>query len=133
MVEVIVNYTAVIVAAVVSYIVGALWYSPILFGKLWMKLSGFTKKNAEKAKKKGMTKNYIVAFIAALITAYVLAWFIGAVGGPYGTAFWIWLGFIVTTLINNVLWKGESVQLFFLNIAHYLVSLLIMAAVITAF
>ena len=48
-----VNYVAVVGAAVVSFIIGMLWYSPLLFGNAWMKAGGFSKKDINKAKKKG--------------------------------------------------------------------------------
>ena len=56
------NWLAIILAAVATMIVGALWYSPILFGKLWMKLSGMGgDKDAEMKKK--VTQAYIIGFI----------------------------------------------------------------------
>ena len=51
-----VNYLAVLVAAIVNMVVGALWYSPLLFGKAWMKLTGFNKKQLKKAKEKAKKK-----------------------------------------------------------------------------
>ena len=62
-----INFLAVLVATIVSMVLGALWYSPILFGKLWAKLSKFTEEDIEKAKKKGMTKNYILNFISLFV------------------------------------------------------------------
>ena len=52
-----VNYLAVVVAAVVSIIIGSLWYSPLLFGNVWMRLQRFTKKDMDKAKQKGMVNH----------------------------------------------------------------------------
>ena len=46
-----INYLAVLIAALASYVLGALWYSPVLFGKLWMKLSKIDPKNMDAAKK----------------------------------------------------------------------------------
>jgi hypothetical protein len=37
-----INILAVILAAIVAFVLGALWYSPILFGKIWQKEIGFT-------------------------------------------------------------------------------------------
>ena len=62
-----INYLAVLVSAIIGMIIGALWYSPLLFGKLWMKLSGMTEKQLNEAKKKGMGKMYLVAFIGVLL------------------------------------------------------------------
>src|SRR5688572_1633570 len=53
------NYLAILVAAVAGMAVGFFWYGP-LFGKIWVKLSGFTKEDMEKAQAKGMTKTYVL-------------------------------------------------------------------------
>ena len=50
-VEASVNNIAVVAAAAVSMVIGAAWYSPLLFGKLWMKLSGMTEMQLAEAKK----------------------------------------------------------------------------------
>ena len=47
-----VNYVAVLAAAIASFVIGALWYSPMLFGKMWMKLSNVSGKEVKKAKRK---------------------------------------------------------------------------------
>jgi hypothetical protein len=37
-----INYLAVLVAALSTFVLGGLWYSPMLFGKAWMQLNNFT-------------------------------------------------------------------------------------------
>lgn len=134
-VEASVNNVAVVAAAVVSMVVGAAWYSPLLFGKLWMKLSGMTEKQLAEAKKKGMAKSYAIAFLAVLVMSYVLAHFVDYLGATTIMAgveagFWLWLGFVATVLINSVLWEGKPFKLYLLNIAHYLVVLLVSGAIL---
>ena len=131
-----INYSAVLLAAAAHIIIGFAWYSPQLFGEKWMKLSGVPKEALEKEKKK-MPQKTIVAFIAALVMAYVLAHIIkfsdsatlvdGAIAG-----FWSWLGFIATTTLSVVLWQGKSVKLYILDNGHYLISLLVMGAILAA-
>ena len=41
------NYLAVLAGAVISLAIGALWYSPPLFGNAWLALIGKTKEQAE--------------------------------------------------------------------------------------
>jgi len=65
-----------LVAAIAGMLIGAFWYSPLLFGKLWMRLSGLTEKQLNEAKKKGMGKLYFIAFIGILVMSYVLAHFV---------------------------------------------------------
>ncbi len=130
-----VNGLAVVVAAIAGMVIGAFWYSPSFFGTQWMKLSGMSKKALAKAQKKGMGKTYLAAFIAVLIMSYVLAQFIKytkantiAEGAVIG--FWLWLGFIATTMLNSVLWEQRPRKLYYINVGHYLITLLIMGAIL---
>lgn len=112
-----------------------IWYSPLLFGKQWMRLIGMTKEQLERAKDRGMGKIYLVAFIATLVTSYLLSYFIDiveAVSFSTGaqTGFWLWLGFIVPVLINSVLWEQKSFKLYVINVLHYLVTLSVMGGIL---
>lgn len=117
-----VNWISIIAMAVVSMMVGYIWYGP-LFGKIWMKLSG----KKEMGDKSQMPKTYAITFVASIVTAYVLSVF----GASLNTAFWIWLGFQATLLLNTVLFEGKSWNLFYLNAGHQLVSLLAMSWVLS--
>ena len=129
-----INYIAIVVSAIVSMIIGSLWYSPLLFGNLWMKLQGFSKKDMGKAKQKGMGKLYLAAFIGSLLTAGVLGYLIDMVGKSVSSGILIallaWLGFIVTTLLGSVLWEGKPVSLYVLNILFHLVNLVVMGLIL---
>ena len=129
-----VNYLAVLSAAIASMVVGFLWYGP-LFGKLWVKMMSFDKKKMDEAKKKRMGKTYVLAFLTSLIMSYVLAHFVDYVeamtiadGAVLG--FWLWIGFFATTQIGSVLWEGKPVKLYLINTLHYLVALVVMAAIL---
>ena len=37
-----INWIAVVVAAVACFLLGGLWYSPVLFGKAWQRETGLT-------------------------------------------------------------------------------------------
>ena len=132
-----VNTLAVLVAAVAAMILGALWYSPLLFGNLWIKLSEFTQKQIDEGKKKSMVVPYILTFIGTLITGFVLSRFIsfsnastfvdGALVGACA-----WLGFIAPMQFGMILWEGKPLQLYVIHTLHYLVSLVIMGAILAA-
>ena len=129
-----INLVAVLVAAVVSYFIGFLWFS-VLFGKAWLHLSGFTEKKMEEMKKKGMGKSYLLMFIGTFIMSYVLAHFVdyaGAVTFRDGmiAGFWLWLGFIAPVQLGMVLWQGKPWKLYFIETFHYLVALLVMAGIL---
>ena len=130
-----VSLLPVLVAAIASMVVGFVWYGP-LFGKTWISLMGFSKKQMEEGKKKGMGKTYAILAIGSLLTAYILAHFVkyvnaATIGDAVQLVFWIWLGFIVTIALGSVLWEGKSWKLFFINIAYQFVSLSIQAIILT--
>lgn len=129
------NYFAVIIAAVASMIAGMLWYSPFLFGNLWLKLSGWDKKRMHSHKSKGMTAHYLLAFVCALITACVLGQFVSFLAitqliTGLQVVFLLWLGFIATVLMGSVLWEGKSWGAYFITSIYYLVNLSIMVSIL---
>jgi hypothetical protein len=128
-----INYFAVLLAAVLAMAIGAFWYSPLGFGKVWLRLRG-----QDPARMQGMKmplQPMLIQFVGALITAYALAIFITATGaadlhGALLIGFWAWLGFQATLLVHRVLWEGESWRLFLLNASHQLVLLLVMSGLL---
>lgn len=130
----VINYLAVLIAAMAAMAIGFLWYGP-LFGKQWIQLMGFDKKKMEQMKKKSMAINYTAMILSTLVMSYVLAHFVDYlnatnISGALQAAFWLWLGFIATVQIGIVLWEGKSWKLYFLNAAYYLVNLSIMASIL---
>lgn len=140
--EVQVNYLAVLLAGVASMVVGFVWYSPMLFGKEWAKLMGFTNESIKKAQKE-MGKWYTVSFVLALVTGYVLSHVMtmamnffnySPVSTGLTSAFWMWLGFIMPVQATGVIFgkdkgKGEW-KVFGINTGYQLVSLLVMGVVL---
>ena len=136
MIDIAINYWAVLVAAIVSFVVGWLWYGP-LFGKMWKGLMGYTDESIKAMAMKPATSMFW-GFVTALITAYVLAYFLALSGvstveGACTLAFWIWLGFFATVALGSVLWEGKPIKLFILNAAHQLVALILMAVTLVLF
>jgi hypothetical protein len=67
------NWLAIFMAALSVFIIGGLWYSPLLFAKSWMKENGFTETDM---KKEGKPKIFIFSFLFSLIMAFNLAMFL---------------------------------------------------------
>ncbi|HEV7424144.1 MAG TPA: DUF1761 domain-containing protein [Candidatus Paceibacterota bacterium] len=135
--QITINFWAVLVSAIVSMIIGSVWYGP-LFGKKFMHLTGMDNMSPEKKAemKKGMTMTYILQFISSLVMFYVLAWLMGSLNqmtmaGGFATAFWMWLGFVVPLKLSDALWGGKM-PLFWMGIGNMLITLLAAGAVIGA-
>lgn len=130
-----VNVWAVLVCALVSMFIESLWYSPVLFGNVWLKLSGFNKRSMKKGQK-GMTKIYVLALLGSFVMAYVLAHFVEYTGSRtaldgFILGLWIWLGFEATVRLGTILWEGKPVKLYLLNTIYYLVTLVVMAIILS--
>ncbi|MBI2285227.1 DUF1761 domain-containing protein [Candidatus Saccharibacteria bacterium] len=130
--EVDINIWAVLVAAVVSMVVGSYWYSKSLFGKEWAKLVG--RKLEEMG---GGGKGYAVATAGALLQAYILAHFVQYAGATtfwdgIVTGFWLWLGFVAVVVAMNLVFEGKSWVLWKINAGYFLVVLLINGGLLAA-
>ena len=126
-----VHWLAVIVAAVVNMVVGAVWYSKPLFAKEWSKLTG------RKLDDMGGGMGYGVAFVGALIQAWILAHFVVYAGSTsfadgLVTGFWLWLGFAAVTVAVNQVFEGRSWHLWKINAGYFLVVLLINGGLLAA-
>ena len=110
-----VNYLAVLAAAVATFALGGLWYSPALFGKAWQREAGVTE---EKMKSANMTLIFGLTFVLALIAAWVFALFLGprppmALG--LGAGFSAGLCWVAASLGINYLFERKSLKLWLIN------------------
>lgn len=104
-----VNLLAVVVATVIMFIVGAVWYG-LLFGKVWGNIHGFDKLTAaeQKAVQAKMWLPYLVQLLVTFVMIYVFAHFLKVPinASLYELVLWVWLGFIVPTHTSDVLFGG---------------------------
>lgn len=137
-----INYLAVLVAAVVTMVVGALWYGP-LFGKMWMRGMGWDPNNQEQMAKMKSSAGpaYVQQFIGSLLMAFVLAhvlWAMqqampdmtGAWSGVQG-GFWMWLGFILPVKYGDKLWGVKKFKYVSVDLGYHLVNLIIMGIILS--
>lgn len=131
-----VNWIVVLAGGIVSMVVGSLWYSPILFAKPWMAAMGYSEAKIAEMKQKcgSMGKTYAIAFVNALVMSFVFTYVMSAVGAlslgeALGTAFLIWVGFVVTLMVGGLLWEGKPLKLLIINAGNYLVVLAILAVI----
>lgn len=135
MVEIHLNHLAIIVSAIAYFMLGALWFSPALFGNRWIELSGI--KDKMETLRKRVALPYIVTFIAEYITCYALACVMSAfhaetaVNGMI-TALLTGVGFIATTEAVGHVFEGRPLKLWFINHAYHVVGLVIAGAVLGA-
>ena len=126
------NYWAVTVAALSTFMIGGLWYSPAVFGKRWMRENGLTE---EDLKGGNMMKIFGLAFLLGLIAAINLAMFLGPEDRPAMGALWGFaagFGWVATFVGTHYLFERKSFTLFLINAGYSVVALTVMGAIIAA-
>lgn len=130
-----INYWAVILATLSSMVVGSIWYTPKVFGERWMRLAKVTPS--------GNASNAVVPIVVTLFVSFVTAWVLAGstaiawhfYSGGYlwvalVTAVVLWAGFTAARFITHDAFEGRPTSLTVLNIAHELVTIVIMAIII---
>lgn len=124
------NYLAILIAAVVAFAFGAVYYG--VLGKPWMKAAKINPAEARMS-----VSVMATGFICQLVMAVLLAGLIGHLGAGdptvrtgIVTGFFVWLGFMVTTMIVNQRFQGFGWMLSLIDGVHWLGVALIMGAII---
>jgi len=126
------NYAAVFVAALIAFVVGGAWYSPLLFARAWMREAGLDEAALRRA---SMGRVFAIAFVCSLVMSFNLAAFLGgraslAFGAFAGFA--TGLGWVAMSLGVIYLFEQRSFKLWLINGACQVVSYTLMGALLGA-
>jgi hypothetical protein len=129
------NYSALVVAVIAAFVASSLWYSPLLFGKQFMELSGIGPGAGLNAgPNAGPNAGKIVGELARnFILAYVIARFVVLLQvdwkGALSLGVWLWIGFPVLLLSGSVMWQNVPWRLAAIHAGDWLVKILLIAVV----
>ena len=127
-----INYLAVLVAALSSFVIGFLWYAPFSFGTVWMKEVGLTE---EKISQTSMFKTFGLTFVLSFIICFNLAAFVGPedgmawgmmAGGLAG------IGWVAASIGIQYLFERKSLRLFLINGGYNAVTYIVAGGIIGA-
>jgi hypothetical protein len=130
-----INYWAVLIATASSMVVGSIWYARGVFGAYWMRLVGH---DAE-SMRRGAAFPLIITVVVSFITAWVLAGATDIAVHFYGGSFFwnalltavvLWAGFTAARMITHDAFDRRPSSLTVLNLAHELVTVVVMAIII---
>jgi hypothetical protein len=129
------NWLTVIGATIAAMVLGALWYSPVLFAKEWTELMNLKKGDIDTSKK-GMAKTYGMSALVTFVTAFVLKQFIDLFYivnffDALQLAFWIWFGFVATSMMNSVIYEKKPWRLYIINAGYQLAILILMSVILS--
>ena len=131
-----INYLAVLVAAIVSFAFGALWYSAVFFGKVWQKELGYTDEYLQSG---NMGKIFGFSFVLMLVMAFGMGmllqghgeneinWFSGLIHGLV-----VGVAFVGTSMGINYLYQRKSIKLWAIDTCYQIIFLTIMGIILGA-
>lgn len=110
-----VNVWAVLVAALSGFVLGGLWYSPVLFGKAWQRETGLSD---EVLAKGNLALIFGTTFLLCLVASAVFAMFLGprpSLGLGVGAGVAAGLCWVTASFGINYLFERKSLKLFLIN------------------
>ncbi len=129
-----INYLAVGGAALATIFIGALWYSPLLFGDRWAKAHGYS----EEQLKKNFGRAFIVSLFCYVVMAFVLAVLVSYTGVstvPQGAflGLLVWVGFLATLgLTAQTHSQGKPLSIYLIDTGYQLVYAVVMGVILAA-
>ena len=128
-----INLFAVVVAAVVYWLLGAAWFTLLM--RPWLAGIGKTQEQLRQAASPALA--YLVALVCNLLMAYVIAWAVRATGkqtavGGMKVAALLWLGLVGAAMATEFIFEARSLQIFVIIAGYPLVGGLIMGTILGA-
>lgn len=124
------NFAAIVVAALLSFAIGGLWYSPLLFARAWLKECGLTEEQTRQAP---MARTFGFAALASLVMAFNLAAFIGpkaSLGFGLFAGAAAGIGWVAMALGVIYLFEQRSLKLWLINSGYQVVALTLMGGLL---
>jgi hypothetical protein len=124
-----VNLWAVVAAAVSTFLIGGLWYSPALFAKPWMRVNRLAASDLQG----GTARIFAGAFLFAVMSAFNLAMLLGTpemtagMGAFYGVLAGVWVALGIATV---ALFERRPFLYAVINGGYWLVAFAVMGAIL---
>ena len=127
------NYWAVLVAGVATFLLGALWYSPLLFEGAWKRANGYSDETVQQIVA-GPTV-FVVTFACYVVMASFVALasrYVGATGvaAGLGVGIAIWLGAVAATGLATNMFSDKPVAAWLIDGGFQLVSLSMIGGIV---
>ncbi|WP_404344137.1 DUF1761 domain-containing protein [Pseudoalteromonas mariniglutinosa] len=125
-----VDFVAVVFAALSSFMLGAIWYSPILFKRVWMESCGLTELDLQQINPSWVFGG---SFVLSFIIAFILSLFIdpqATVGVTVGTSFTVGVGWVSCAIGIGYIFEQRPFKLFLINAGYHVLQFTLMGLVL---
>jgi len=124
------NFLALVALTVIAFVASSIWYSPLLFGRQFLELSGATATPPPNALK-ALFEVLRTAVLAYVIARLMLRLNVANWKDALGVGLWLWIGFPVILLTGSMLWQNVPWQLAAIHAGDWLIKLLLIPLGIT--
>jgi hypothetical protein len=126
-----VNLVALVVCAILIWIIGATWYSPALFARHWVAIVGRQMGEKPKGVYKGMIASLLGDFLLCFVLGHILHWTHSDTWQRgLHIAILLWVAFFVAPLYPQTVYEGRPFRYFAINAGYWLVGLLAVSAIL---
>ena len=126
----------VLFSAIAVFVLGALWYSPFLFGRAWVKAHGFTEETIARMRASA-GRAYAVSFVCYVIMALAMSILIGRmdvrmlVGGVKLGAV-LGIGFAAPLALTASMFSEKRLAAWLIDAGYQVASLILMGVILVA-
>lgn len=125
------NFLAVAAATAAAFIEGSLYYGPLMFGPLWMRLSGMDASAAAMVSPWAVVgeiaRDFVLTYMVARLVTRLAA---GNLRAATGLGLWLWIGFPLMLLSGSVMWQGVSWKIAAIHSGDWLAKLFLITAIV---
>jgi len=129
-----INYLAVGAAALSTILIGAFWYSPLMFHKLWVNAHGYSQEEVIQ-KRKELGRAFVVSLFCYVAMAFVLSVIISYAGATTylqgaSLGFLVWIGFLATLGLTAHMHSDKRLSTYILDAGYQLVYSVVMGIIL---
>ena len=125
-----INIWAVVVAAMLSFVLGGLWYAPGVFGRAWQREVGVSDEQLERG---SQAKIFGGSLVLSLLGAWVFAMFLGPapeLGFAVGAGFAAGLAWVAGSFGISYLFEHRSLRLWLINGGYHVAQYTLFGAIL---
>jgi hypothetical protein len=125
----------VLAAAVLAFVLGALWYSPALFATAWVRAHGYTEEQIARMRS-GTARSYSISFVCFLVMAAAMAVLVTRVQpvgvlGAIKLGALVGIGFAATVSLTSHVYSDRGLSAWAIDAGYQVAYLIVMALVLT--
>jgi hypothetical protein len=127
-----INWWAILVAVVSNFVIAGVWYSPTLFMKPYLTMSGVGKPEFDAGLRKALIGDLFSFLAMAFVLIHVIRYSAANdLGHGLLVTFWTWLGFVAAVLLGSVTYEHRPFKYFAINAGYRFVALMVMGSILT--